>query len=110
MSDIEVTDVLWRFWELAKFQVLATSQGPGEQHMLMYLFVETHIRPCYMYIHEDEETQVLAAAHSLWTMVPGIMVERLSSWRGRLDSDYSPSKPSSKMARFADVAASMFSH
>ena len=110
LSDIEVTDVLRRFWELAKFQVLAASQGSGERHMLMYMFVETRIRPCYMYIHEDGELQALATAHSLWTLVRGIMVERLSSWRGRSDSDYSPSKPSSKMARLAAVAASMFSH
>ena len=46
--------------------------------MLMYMFVETRIRPCYMYIHEDDDLQALATAHSLWTLVRGIMVERLS--------------------------------
>ena len=110
LSDIEVTDILRRFWELAKFQVLTASQGSGERHMLMYMFVETRIRPCYMYIHEDDELQALATVHSFWTLVRGIMVERLPSWRGRSDSDYSPSKPSSKMAQLVVVAASMFSH
>lgn len=78
--------------------------------MLVHFFVETRIRPCYMYIHEDELTQdlVLPAAHSLWALLRGIMIDRLSSWRGCLDLDYSPSKPSSKMARFAAATCSLY--
>ena len=58
--------------------------------MLMYMFVDTRICPCYMYIHDDGDSQALVAAHSLWTFVRGIMVERLSFWRGGLGTWTTP--------------------
>lgn len=39
LSNIETTDVLRCFWDLAKFFVLAATQGARERHMIMYLFL-----------------------------------------------------------------------
>lgn len=112
MGDSEITDILSRLWQLAKFSFLAASQGTEERHLAIYMIVDTRISPRYMYIHEDEIVQdvALSIADSMWTLLRCIMIERLSSWRGRLDSDYSPSKPASKFARVTAAAASLFSH
>ena len=111
MGDLEVTDNLSRFWKLAKFSFLATSQGMEERHMVVHLFVDTRVRPGYVFVHEDEMQQdaALVVAQRMWTLLRCIMIERLSAWRGRLDSDYSPSKGASKLARYTAAAASLFS-
>ena len=67
--------------------------------------------PCYVYIHEDRiatETAMVFVTET-WPCLRHALRERLAGFRGRLDSDYSPSKPASKIARFAAIAASWLS-
>ena len=104
----ECSDVFRCFWDLARFMLVAGRPKAIERQLIMYLFVETRILPCYVYFHEDEVMQDMAREFAIqnWTCLRRALIERLSVHWGRLDSDYSPSKPSSKIARFAAVAAS----
>lgn len=89
--------------------VLAASQGAEKRHLIIHLFAETRMRPGYVYVHEDEIPQyfVLDTAHSICTFVKGIIIEHLSSWRGLLDSDYSPAKPTLKIVQLVVTAVGM---
>ena len=76
----------------------------------MYMIADTRIAPCYVYVHEEMHSlaRALELGEFTWFSPYRALIEQLASSRGRLDSDYSPSKPTSKIARFATVAASWF--
>lgn len=107
LGDQECTDVFGCFLGLARFMIVAGRPEEEERQLIMYLFVETRILPCYVYIHEDEIMLDMARelATQTWACLRRALGERLSMHRGRLDLDYSLSKPSFKIARFAAVAA-----
>lgn len=74
--------------QLDHFSFLAASQGTKERHLVVYLIVDTRINPRYMYIHEHEDEIAQETTFSItdimWTLLRCIMIERLSSWRGRI--------------------------
>ena len=77
----------------------------------MYVIADTSITPCYVYVHEDTQPteRAIELDEFTWFSLWRALMEQLTSFQGRLDSDYSPSKPASKIAWFAAVAASWFS-
>ena len=94
-----------------KFAVIHGAPEAIERHIIMHLFVDSRVVPYYVYIHEDEVAQDVAREYACetWGCLSRALRARLTGFRGRLDSDYSPSKPVSKIARLAAVAASWFS-
>ena len=54
LADLECTDLLTHFWDLAKFAVIPGAPEALERHIVMHLFVDSRVSPCYVYIHEDE--------------------------------------------------------
>ena len=53
LADLECTDLLTHFWDLAKFAVIPGAPEAIERHIVMHLFVDSRVAPCYVYIHED---------------------------------------------------------
>lgn len=111
IGDLECTDLLTMFWDLATFTVIPGTPEAPERHLVMHMVVDSRVTPCYVYVHEDEVSQSVARdfAVETWSCLRRALRARLAGFRGRLDSDYSPSKPASKIARIAAVAASWFS-
>ena len=108
LGELDYTYLFVRSCDTAQFIFIP---GSLESQLIMYVIADTSIAPCYVYVHED--TQSLERAFELgeftWFSLRRALMEQLTTFRGRLDSDYSPSKPASKIARFAAVAASWFS-
>ena len=75
----------------------------------MYVIADTSIAP-YVYVHEDmhSSARALELDEFTWFSLRRALMEQLVTCRGRMDSDYSPSKLASKIARFAIAAASWF--
>lgn len=111
IGDLECTDLLSMFWDLATFSVIPGTPEAPERHLVMYMVVDSRVTPCYVYIYEDDVSQSVARdlAGETWRCLRRALSARLVGFRGRLDSDYSPSKPASKIARLAAVATSWFS-
>ena len=111
IGDLECTDLLNLFWDLATFTVIPGTPEATERHLVMHMIVDSRISPCYVYVHEDEVPPSVARDYAVetWSCLRRALGVRLAVFRGRLDSDYSPSKPASKIARLAAVAASWLS-
>ena len=77
----------------------------------MYVIADTSIAPCYVYVYEETHSpeRAIELGEFKWFSLRRALMEQLTTFQGRLDSDYSPSKPASKIAWFAVVAASWFS-
>ena len=77
----------------------------------MYMIADMSIAPCYVYVHEDMQSpaRALELGEFTWFSLWQALMEQLTTFWGRLDLDYSPSKLALKIARFAAVAASWFS-
>ena len=82
-----------------------------ETQLIMYFHADTQITPCYVFVHEEGIPDSIAQSigQRYWIGTCQVMREQLATFRGRLDAHYSPSKPASKLARFAAAAASVFS-
>ena len=108
--DVDCVDYVKMCWRLAKPVVVLGADGT-ETQLIMYFHADTQIAPCYVFVHEDGIPDAVAQSigQRYWLGTCQVMREQLATFRGRLDAHYSPSKPASKIARFAAAAASMFS-
>ena len=108
LGKLDYTDLFIRSWDTAQFLFIPSSM---ESQMIMYVIADTSIAPCYVYVHEDMHSPARAfeLGEFTWFSLRRALMEQLTSFRGHLNLDYSPSKPALKIARFAAVAASWFS-
>ena len=107
LGELDYTDLFIRSWNIAQFLFIPGSQ---ESQLIMYMIADTRIAPCYVYVHEEmhSSARALELGEFTWFCLRWAITEQLASCRGRLDSDYFPSKPASKMARFGAAATSWF--
>ena len=107
LGELDYTDLFIRSWDTAQFIFIP---GSLESQLIMYVIADTSIAPCYVYVHEDTQPteRAIELGEFTWFSLRRALMEQLTSFRGRLDLDYSPSKPALKIARFTAVAASWF--
>lgn len=67
LGDLECTDILAHFWDLARFMVIPGTSGATERHIVMHMIVESRMTPCYVYVHEDEVSTDLASEYATAT-------------------------------------------
>ena len=87
MGDLGLTDVVAHAWPHASFLVLGTPRAEEERHFVVQIVAQSDIDPCYMYVHEDDLSSegALCLAQQQWRLVRGIVEERLSLVRERVD-------------------------
>ena len=76
------------------------SELDEDMHLIIHLMTETRLPPTYVYAHVDEAggPWVEAAAKYCWIVCRTTLGDRWAPYRGRADTDYSPSKLPSKVA------------
>ena len=113
VGSLEVTDMLLHFWPLAKYSVAPRTDLDESMHLIIHLMAEARLPPAYVFIHEDAQTEmyVETGASYNWILCRTTLSDRWAPFRGRADTDYSPSKLPSKVARLAavDTASSSMS-
>ncbi len=107
LGDLDVTELLARFWDLAHFYVTGSVDESGVRHLVIRIVANLSQAPGYVCIHEDSqaEREALAMASRHWDLVRGSSGVSGGQTRSRSDGDYSPSKPVAKARRMADVSA-----
>ena len=53
LGDLDYKDLFIQPWDIAQFLFIPCLQ---ESELIMYILVDTHIAPCYMYVHEETHT------------------------------------------------------
>lgn len=64
MGDVNCTDLISFFWDLAKFVLVAGSQGAKERQLVIFTIVDSKKLSCYVYIHEYEISQNAALLYT----------------------------------------------
>ena len=108
LGNLDFTDTLIRLWSDARVYLLPEALGLADQQLFMYWHAEPHVPPTYVYLHEDGISDAHAEAERAWAVTCTTMQSVIGTSRGRLDADYSPSKPPSKVSRVATALARRF--
>lgn len=67
IGDLECTDLLTLFWDLATFTVIPGTPEATERHLVMHMIVDSRISLCYVYVHEDEVSPSVARDYAVET-------------------------------------------
>lgn len=107
LGDLEITDMIDRFWDLARFFCADSVDSSGTRHLVVRIVATLARDPCYVCIHEDSlaEGEAVALGHHHWRLIRGACGTQGGQSRSRSDGDYSPSKPLAKARRLVEPAS-----
>ena len=110
LGDLDVTNVLVHYWELAQFFVFGQVDEASIRHLIVCIVADLSRNAEYVCIHEDSQSESLALmmAHSHWNLIKAVRGVFKGQICNCLDGDYSPSKPVAKAPQRSGLVASLF--